>query len=226
MTVSAILRAAPVLSNLATESDYAEAYTRDSLTPRPGLDLRDIPILVGHEKTSDPIGHVTAIHYDECRRWPGGQWAYVHATITDPPGWLREGTGVSISRSALEYWTPWGCDFEIIQRALVSEVSLLTPGTEPAFAGAAVEWMEIKRETPKRVPPAAPSLPADVEYPQWWRDLEGKVGYRITDENLERAIIEANRTPLEKIYGEHMAANRRREPVLIRRNIGQVLGVR
>ena len=40
-------------------------------------------------------------------------------------------------------------------------------------------------------------------------------------------MIEAGRSPLDKVYAEHMAAKRQREPkVIVRHGIGQVLGVR
>jgi hypothetical protein len=62
-----------------------------------------------------------------------------------------------------------------------------------------------------------------------WDELERIVGYLVTDENQERAFLDANGStsrPLDKIYAEHMAAKRAQPQVLVRHGIGQVLGVR
>lgn len=60
-----------------------------------------------------------------------------------------------------------------------------------------------------------------------WDEIERVVGYRVPDENQEQAFLEANRSPLDKLYDEHMAAKRQRQPeVIVRYGIGQVLGVR
>ena len=60
-----------------------------------------------------------------------------------------------------------------------------------------------------------------------WEKLERIVGYRVTDANQEQAFLESNRRPLDKLYDEYKAAKRQLEPgVIVRRNIGHVLGVR
>jgi hypothetical protein len=145
VTVPVILRAAPVatfaeLSEPQTVRVH-ELYDRAALQPRPGLDLHDVPIRVDHDDDAPPIGRVTALRVDTC--WnAGGTWAWIHAELADPPSWLRVGaTAVSIGRSAFETRRPHGADWQLILRAILSEVSLLTPGTMPAFPGAAVAWI-------------------------------------------------------------------------------------
>jgi hypothetical protein len=60
--------------------------------------------------------------------------------LNDPPAWLRTGSGVSISRSAYSRRDP-GAGWGLIRKALLSEVSILSPGVEPAFPGAQVVWI-------------------------------------------------------------------------------------
>jgi hypothetical protein len=142
MSVPVILRAAPVATNaqkLEPETvRHHELYERTALRPRPGLELGDVPICVGHDKDAR-IGRVTALRVEEIR---GDAWLMVHAALDEPPAWLRKfETAVSISRAAFDTRTPWGAEWELVQGALLVEVSLLRPGTKPAFAGARVEWV-------------------------------------------------------------------------------------
>lgn len=62
--------------------------------------------------------------------------------------------------------------------------------------------------------------------PPVWDELERIVGYRITDENQHQAFVEASRSPLDRIYAEHMAASKLEPGVIVRPGIGRVLGVR
>jgi hypothetical protein len=45
--------------------------------------------------------------------------------------------------------------------------------------------------------------------PPVWAELERVVGYRITDENQERAFVEASKTAAQRHYDEHMAVRER-----------------
>lgn len=160
MTVSAILRAAPI----ATFEEFSqpdtvrhhEMYDRGALKPLPGRELSEIPVLVDHIKDATPIGRVTGIRTDDC--WTGGTWLWVHVEITNPPTWLGKGSGVSIGRSAYSTRTPWGAGWDLIQKAILTEVSILSPGVKPAHPRARVEWIG-KPESPAtgrtdRRPPA------------------------------------------------------------------------
>jgi hypothetical protein len=96
-----------------------------------------------------------------------------------------------------------------------------------------------KRETPKLA--EATSSPAtgvtsnravagddfDDYRPPVWDELERIVDYKVTDENQAQAILDGNRSPLEKHYAEFVAAKRNTEPqVIVRHGICQVLGMR
>ena len=67
----------------------------------------------------------------------------------------------------------------------------------------------------------------DDEYrPTVWAELERIVGYRVTDENQMQAFHEANRSPVEQLYAEVVAARQVEPRVIVRPGIGHVLGVR
>ena len=157
MSVVAILRAVPIATNAESMKPegvtHFEMYARDALHPTPGSELTDVPVRVDHIKEAS-VGRVTGLRVDTCVGGPSGTWQYVHVTIDDPPGWLRKGTPVSISRACYQSRTPWDADWLLVQKAILTEVSLLSPGKTPAHPSACVEWME-KRE-PKPPPVAAP----------------------------------------------------------------------
>ena len=116
---------------------------------------------------------------------------------------------------------------------MISTSRLLDPSREPAHPRARVVWLE-PVEKPSTTPAAALTTSDLVaagdnydERPPVWDEPERIVGYRITDANQHQAFVEASRSPLDRLYDEHAAAKRQLEPaVIIRRNIGQVLGVR
>jgi hypothetical protein len=154
---------------------------------------------------------VTGLREDICVGGPRGRRHYVHVQIHDPPPWLRRGTPVSISRAADSTRTPWGADWLLVQKAILTEVSILSPGKEPAHPAACVEWMTPKEEKPSPAAVSATSDRAIAGEPYDYRlsvydELERIVGYRMSDVNFERAMIEASRRPIEKVYEEVMAA--------------------
>jgi hypothetical protein len=70
------------------------------------------------------------------------------------------------------------------------------------------------------------STSPDDDRPELWRELERLLGYAITDENFSRALAEAQRRPIDRLYDELMATKARTEPgVLVRRGVGRVLRV-
>jgi hypothetical protein len=151
MTAVAILRAAPIATNAESMDPEAvthfEMYARDALHPHPGRELTDIPVRIDHNRDVS-VGRVTGLRVDTCVGGPSGTWQYVHVEFSDPPPWLRRGTPVSISRAAYQSRTPWDADWLLVQKAILTEVSILSPGKKPAHPAACVEWMG-ERETPK-----------------------------------------------------------------------------
>jgi hypothetical protein len=85
---------------------------------------------------------------------------------------------------------------------------------------------------PEFIPRSPAAIPdrADVgdtydERPPVWDDLERIVGYRVTDENQAQAFRDAHRSPLDRLYDEHVAAKRQREPkVIVRYGIDRCSG--
>jgi len=154
VTVPVILRAAPVATDAELmepeDVQHHEMYSRFSLEPLPNREFTDVPIRVDHSKDEPPIGHVTALRVDESAY--GGTWIYVHAKLDYPPQWLRKFTPVSVSRASVSSRTPWGAEWLLVQRAILTEVSLLRPGVKPAHPGARVEW--IGKPEPTRSPAA------------------------------------------------------------------------
>ena len=154
MTVVAILRAVPIATNAESMNPegvtHFEMYARDALHPLPGCELTDVPVRVDHVKEAS-VGRVTGLRVDTCVGGPSGTWQYVHVAIDDPPGWLRVGTPVSISRACYQSRTPWDADWLLVQRAILTEISLLSPGHEPAHPAACVEWVG-KREPAAAAP--------------------------------------------------------------------------
>lgn len=99
----------------------------------------------------------------------------------------------------------------------------------PAQPGARVVWVGESQESPAAVLTSNRAVAGDEDddyRPPVWDELERIVGYRVTDENQEQACLDANRRPLDRIYDEWQAAKRTEPQVLVRRNIGKVLGVR
>ena len=132
MTVVAILRAAPIATNAESMEPegvmHFEMYARDALHPHPGRELTDIPVRIDHDKDVSPVGRVTGLRADTCVDGPRGMWHYVHVEISDPPPWLCKGTPVSISRAAYRSRTPWDANWLLVQKAILTEVSILSPG--------------------------------------------------------------------------------------------------
>lgn len=220
MSVAVILRAAPVATAAELMEPKAvshhEMYGPDALRPRPGLDLRDIPIRVDHIKDAEPIGRVTALRTDDC--WTGGTWLWIHAEIDDPPGWLRKGTPVSIGRSAFDTRRPLGAEWELVSKAFLTEASVLSPGVESAFPRACVEWIgdPVTRASSEPAGEVIPLKPVpvrrardpDSELLDWWRAAPDG----LDEETWERllAVLQTRRSgpSIHDYYREHLAAAR------------------
>jgi hypothetical protein len=87
-----------------------------------------VPFIVDHER------EVGTVHELFRLDWTDGPWIAARATVTDPPGWLRRGAKASFEFTALhrrELSLP-GVEAEVIASGLVTEVSVLSPATQPA----------------------------------------------------------------------------------------------
>jgi hypothetical protein len=111
-----------VLRNVDSLPAGREIFQRGAMTL-----LRDnTPVFVDHDHDR-PIGSVRELsNFADI----DGDWLCAHTTITDAPDWLRQGTAASIC-----YATAQRCALGATQRilrGLVTEVSVLSPGVEPA----------------------------------------------------------------------------------------------
>jgi hypothetical protein len=86
-----------------------------------------VPVLIDHDKGRQ-VGVVRELsNFADT----DGLWLTAHATITDPPPWLKRGTGASISYATAGHCS-LGPALQRVTRGLMTEVSVLSPGTEPA----------------------------------------------------------------------------------------------
>ena len=107
---------------------------------------RVIPVLVDHDKTRQ-VGTVRelSIFLDVT----GGvvrDWYYAHCELTDDPSRLKRGGGVSWAWNPLQEQDVNGTTR--ILRGLITEVSILSPSTQPAEPQAGVAWVG---ESPRSV---------------------------------------------------------------------------
>ena len=100
-------------------------YEQKAFRFRPGV--TEISLLVDHDRERQ-VGTVDLVHRME---WTDGPWMVARATVTDPPGWLRTNdTKASFAFNALARGTFTTC--EHVMEALINEVSILSPGKQPA----------------------------------------------------------------------------------------------
>jgi hypothetical protein len=84
------------------------------------------PLLIDHD-TERQIGFVSELTRVD---WTSGPWLAGLATITDAPGWLKQGTRASFEYKPIQR-TDWrGCD--ILRHGFVTEISVLSPSVKPA----------------------------------------------------------------------------------------------
>jgi hypothetical protein len=227
MTYTMLAKIAPVVTPERVDDPRALASGRQ-LYDSGGLTFLhdEVPLLVDH-RDERVVGRVHELFtLDDV----DGPWIAASSTVTDPPCWLSRDTRVSfgfrvIQRNEHEGWCP------IVRRAFVDEVSILAPSTQPVEPCARV-WSYRRAEPATKSPAAVPTSDRaaageiDDYRPAYWDELERIVGYRITDANFEHALVQAQRSELDQIYDEAVAARRTEPQVLYRPGIGQVLGVR
>jgi hypothetical protein len=95
-------------------------------------DQPDDPMLVDHDD-SRVVGTVNALFE---HRDLDGTWICARTTITDPPAWLRRGTPASWGNKIFDRQSHGG--IERVLGGLVTEVSILSPGKQPADPAAQV----------------------------------------------------------------------------------------
>ena len=147
MTYKALIKFAPLDTlERRRDPDWNRAdrslYGPGRFMFKPGL--TQIPLLVDHQDDQQ-VGIVDSIfRADEVDVVAGqvesGPWLVASATVTDPPRWLREHeTKASFSFAAMSRGT--FIEAEHIMSALVNEVSILSPGKEPAEPLACVTFL-------------------------------------------------------------------------------------
>ena len=150
-----------------------------------------------------------------------GPWFVAAATITDPPSWLRRGTPASFA-----FKCPRLSSFNeaVMRAAYVTEVSVLSPGFQPAEPLARVLTFDPAK--PPAAPPKPPSRPAasrvvhqpaprlrrarnlDAELLQWMREAPAGLDER-TYAKLLVVLVESRRGPtIHDYHREHFAATR------------------
>jgi hypothetical protein len=174
VTLAACIQFAPVFTaeRMAEGARATDLYQRGSLRFLPSQS--SVPLLIDHDKDRE-VGVVR-----EIVEWENtdGPWFIARATVTHRPEWLKAfRTKASFGYANVERQEigDWGR----VLRALVTEVSLLSPAAKPAEPLAQVVLVERSKDSPAAV------------------DTSSSAG-----ENLSSP------------------------GVLIRRNAGQVLGVR
>ena len=132
VTYTCTLKIAPILT---LERFNDPAWTRRrSLYEAGGLQFlpgkATVPLLVDHDEGRE-IGVVDNLwRWD----WTDGPWVVAHATVAAPPSWLKRGTRASFGFAVLHRreLNISGTQADVIARAIMQEVSVLSPATTPA----------------------------------------------------------------------------------------------
>lgn len=149
MSQVALLKVAPVYSSKLVLDPALRRETRTLYGSLEQLPDQELPLLANHDP-GKRIGTVRKMF-----RHPDvdGDW---HAALVDvddpPPTWLKVGTPVSFKFVTLSRTTAGGC--ETITRGLMLEVSVLSPGVEPAEPRARVATLERSSSPASGSPPA------------------------------------------------------------------------
>jgi hypothetical protein len=97
------------------------------------------PVFINHDR-GRPIGRVREIFIAaDVNAGVVRDWYFASAEIPDPPAWLKVSGAVSWSYFALR--TQQVGETTRILRALISEISILSPATRPAKTLARVAWI-------------------------------------------------------------------------------------
>jgi hypothetical protein len=136
LTHTALIKVAPLVTPDAFH-DPASVPAGRTLYQRGGLELMPrAPLVIDHDCGRE-IGQVRQLAEF---RDTDGLWLAAHCTVANPPEWLKVGTRASFSFGLLSDQRVG--DWRRVLRALVSEVSVLSPGIEPAEPRAKVMLLE------------------------------------------------------------------------------------
>lgn len=101
----------------------------------------ETPLVIDHDEDRR-VGRV--LEFYEADDSGGGRWTWARCEVTDAPGWLRRGGGCSWGYHVLqEQAMPGG--WTRVLRAVIREVSILSPSVEPAEPRARVWWLDAER---------------------------------------------------------------------------------
>jgi hypothetical protein len=140
MTTRAILRFTPVYDPAML---HDPKLARALMVQRGALETighdQRIPVVVDHNE-ANMVGRVRELFI--APDVAGGvtqDWYMASCELDSPPGWLKRNGGVSWSYKTLRAQDVRGSTR--LLRALISELSILTPATEPAEPRARVVWV-------------------------------------------------------------------------------------
>jgi hypothetical protein len=146
VSLPVLLRVAPLVTArelLEPERGRRVMFQGSALTPYPG---RDVPVVIDHDD-ANVVGHVKEFAtFPDSNGW---SWIFASCDVTEPPAWLRRNGGVSLSYRVLrdQDMGTW----QRVLRALVDEVSLLSPSVQPAEPLARVAWIGEERSEARAV---------------------------------------------------------------------------
>lgn len=226
MTLDAHIQFAP-LATLERMNDPAWNHTDRALYDGHALSFMpgttEVPLLVDHDKDRQ-VGVVKRLYRIE---EPDGPWLAASCHVTSPPGWLTRDTKASFAFIPIQHssFTQPG-DAEHLRKAWVTEVSILSPGTQPAEPRAKVTLLEPSKPTK---PPAAAtstsvahaartpvhrtpvSARKAAEMDELNRRLEfleeHGIAYRFEDV-LENLKAELGGPTLDRLYAQHLRHRR------------------
>jgi len=72
------------------------------------------------------------------------RWWFAACELDECPDWLKRGGGVSWGYHHLSSYTPWGGGPDVMTSALIREISVLSPGVNPAVKLARVAYVKEK----------------------------------------------------------------------------------
>lgn len=154
-----LVRIAKVIADDVWDDPEAIGPDRELFWPR-ALKLRPtatpVPVRVDHIKTRD-IGRVTVL--SEVTDYLEGRWVIAHCDVDEPPVWLRRDTPASMSWCNLGPRVPMPGGWTRHISGMATEVSLLSPGMQPAEPGAKVWHLE---RAAALIPESSPGRPRSL----------------------------------------------------------------
>lgn len=155
MTWEAALRFTPAYDGGAFDDDApgerpALVVTHDAIKQRHSS--KPTPVVIDHDEDR-VIGYVknTWVSKDVDFGTRVRNWWFAGVELDEHPEWLKRGSAVSWCYHPLHTYQPWGDGPEVMTSALLREISVLSPGVEPAEKLARVAYV---KELPAELPAA------------------------------------------------------------------------